>query len=141
MREMDFAGILILKLFEAAARAAVAKAFPFCVGHFLQRLGFPKESCLIRRWFRSCGHKSQKSVGGGDQALLGVAMPMAQAGGLRAGQSPLGSVSPADQNREPDHWFMAPARLDRERVPNDAKAPWVCRNIPARRLDGAQPGA
>jgi hypothetical protein len=26
-------------------------------------------------------------------------------------------------------------------VPNDAKAPWVCRNIPARRLNGAQPGA
>jgi hypothetical protein len=58
MREMDFAGILILKLFEAAARAAVAKAFPFCVGHFLQRLGFPKESLLTGGWLFSCGHES-----------------------------------------------------------------------------------
>jgi hypothetical protein len=43
--------------------------------------------------------------------------------------------------REPDHWFMAPARLDKDRVPMGANAPWVCRNIPARHLDGAKLGA
>src|SRR5664279_2463703 len=36
---------------------------------------------------------------------------------------------------------MAPARLESHGVPKHAKAPWVCRNIPARRLDGARPGA
>jgi len=42
--EIDLAGILVLKLFQAAARAAVAQALPFCVGHLFQRLGFPKET-------------------------------------------------------------------------------------------------
>jgi hypothetical protein len=50
-------------------------------------------------------------------------------------------VIAAHGNREPDHWFMAPARLDKDGVATGANAPWVCRNIPARRLEGAQPGA
>ena len=40
--EIDLAGILVLELFQAAARAAVAQAFPFGAGHLLQRLGFPE---------------------------------------------------------------------------------------------------
>jgi hypothetical protein len=54
-------------------------------------------------------------------------------------QKPRDSVSPAVQNREPDHWFMIPARLESHQGPNGAKPPWVCRNIPARRLSGAHP--
>jgi hypothetical protein len=51
MGEIDLAGILVLEFFQAAARAAVAQAFPFDAGHFFQRLGFPKESLLIGgRW-------------------------------------------------------------------------------------------
>jgi hypothetical protein len=46
MGEVDFTGILVLELFQAAARAAVAQAFPLGVGHLLQRLGFPEESIL-----------------------------------------------------------------------------------------------
>src|SRR5207237_479823 len=38
MGEVDFPGILVLELFQAAARAAVAQALSFGAGHFLQRL-------------------------------------------------------------------------------------------------------
>ena len=59
MGEIDLAGILILELFQAAARAAVTQALPFGVGHLFQRLGFPEESLLARRTF-GCGcHGSQ----------------------------------------------------------------------------------
>src|SRR5438132_4836496 len=56
MGEVDFPGILVLELFQAAARAAVAQAFPFGVGHFIQRLGFPEESLLARDSFGGGGH-------------------------------------------------------------------------------------
>src|SRR5207342_3142385 len=58
MGEVDFTGILVLELFQAAARAAVAQAFPFGVGHFFQRLGFPKESLLTRGRLGLGGHDS-----------------------------------------------------------------------------------
>src|SRR5215510_3782932 len=54
--EVDLAGILVFELFQAAARATVAQALPFGVGHFLQRLGFPEESLLARDSFGGCGH-------------------------------------------------------------------------------------
>src|SRR6476469_3789079 len=50
------------------------------------------------------------------------------------------SVSSVVQNREPDHWFMIPARLESQQGRNRAITPWVCRNIPARRLSGAHTG-
>src|SRR5437660_42642 len=56
MGEVDLAGILVLELLQAAARAAVAQAFPFGVRHFVQRLGFPEESLLARDSFGGCGH-------------------------------------------------------------------------------------
>src|SRR5437868_10436871 len=34
---------------------------------------------------------------------------------------------------------MAPARIEQRESPKDVKAPWVCRNIEARRLDSARP--
>ena len=48
MGEVDPPGLLVLELFQAAARAAVAQALPFGVGHLFQRLGFPEESVLVR---------------------------------------------------------------------------------------------
>jgi len=60
MGEIDLAGILVLELLEATPRAAVAQAFPFGVGHLLQRLGFPKESLLARGRLGSCGHESRR---------------------------------------------------------------------------------
>src|SRR6202140_4171558 len=56
--EIDLAGVLVLKLFEAAPRTAVAQAFPFGAAHLLQRLGFPKESLLTRGRLGLDGHES-----------------------------------------------------------------------------------
>src|SRR5450631_1929788 len=56
MGEIDLAGILVLEFFQAAARTAIAQTFPFGFGHFLQSLGFPKESRLRRGWLRLRGH-------------------------------------------------------------------------------------
>src|SRR5260370_929210 len=56
MGEIDPPGILILQLFQAAARAAVAQALPFVAGHFLQRLGFPEKSLLVRGSLGCCCH-------------------------------------------------------------------------------------
>src|SRR6476660_8278361 len=73
--------------------------------------------------------------------LLGAATARVQVGCSAANKSPGDSVSTAVQNREPDHWFMIPARLKSQQGPDGAKPPWVCRNILARRLSGARPGA
>src|SRR4051794_1979150 len=56
MGEVDLAGVLVLELFQAAARAAVAQAFPFGAGHLFQRLGFPEESLLAGYGLGRCGH-------------------------------------------------------------------------------------
>src|SRR5215813_420157 len=79
MGEVDRPGILILQLFQAAARAAVAQALPFGVGHFLQRLGFPEKSVLVGLSLGRRGHLVRCSMGcsrspsrcwGGETAIL-----------------------------------------------------------------------
>src|SRR5207237_6449333 len=104
--EIDFSGVLVLELFQTAARAAVAQALPFGVGHLFQRLGFPKESLLAGDWLGRCGHESDGfpdwldirpsrgcSAGGASGAACGC-------------KKAWGGVSPDHQNGEPDHWFM-----------------------------------
>src|ERR1700761_1059682 len=59
MRKVDIAGVFVFQLFQAAARAAVAQAFPFGVGHFFQRLGFPEKTLLPRSRLGCCSHVSQ----------------------------------------------------------------------------------
>src|SRR5258707_4297650 len=71
------------------------------------------------------------------EALLGAATAKVQVGCSAANKRPGDSVSAAVQNREPDHWFMIPARLRSHQGPNGAKPPWVCRNILARRFSGS----
>src|SRR6478736_1163761 len=71
MGEVDLPGILVLELFQAAARTAVAQAFPFGVGHLLQRLGFPEESLLARGRLGGCGPKVGRFPVSFGWALLG----------------------------------------------------------------------
>src|ERR1019366_1721313 len=79
MGEIDFAGILVLKLLQAAARAAVAQAFPFDAGHLLQRLGFPEETLLAGGRLGLGGHESLGVSGRWLGPLLGAATAPAQA--------------------------------------------------------------
>src|SRR5690606_5020583 len=51
---VDFAGILVLQLGQAAFAAAVAKRFPFGRAHRLERLGFPE-------WLTHRGHVARAS--------------------------------------------------------------------------------
>src|SRR4029078_9444309 len=60
MGEINLPGILVLEVFQAAARGAVAQASPFGVGHLLQRLGFPEESLLARGRLGGCGHEVRR---------------------------------------------------------------------------------
>src|SRR6478672_5952088 len=89
MGEIDLAGILILKLFQAAPRAAVAQAFPFGLRHLFQRLGFPKESLLSRGRLGSGGHEVLRFPGGNRfKGLLGTATPKVQVGCSAPDKSP-----------------------------------------------------
>src|SRR5947208_3444863 len=75
MGEVDFSSILVLELFQAAARAAVAQAFPFGAGHLFQRLGFPEESLLAGNGFGWCGHEIRrfpKGLGSGPSRRCGA---------------------------------------------------------------------
>src|SRR5690606_33060083 len=56
VREVYVAGIPVLQLFQAAAPAAIAQAFPFGGRHFIQGLGLPEESLLFRGLRGSFGH-------------------------------------------------------------------------------------
>src|SRR5258708_3925767 len=86
--EIDLAGILVLELLQAAARAAVAQALPFGAGHLLQRLGFPEESLLARGRFGRYGHEIRWFPDRLASALLGGAPAGAQAGrGATPGKS------------------------------------------------------
>src|SRR3954447_10828927 len=79
MGEVDFTGILVLELFQTAARAAVAQAFPFGAGHLFQRLGFPEESLLARGWFGRYGHETRCCPVRFGFSLLGGSLPPLQA--------------------------------------------------------------
>src|ERR1700726_3892089 len=112
MGEVDLPGILVLQLFQAAARAAIAQALPFDVGHVLQRLGFPEKSLLARGPLGRCGHESRwfrVSLSPSYRPFIGARLAKLQVGCFTPA---LGGVSPAAENRKPDHWFIAPARLD-----------------------------
>src|SRR6185312_1964693 len=111
MGEIDLAGVLVFELLQAAARTAVAQAFPFNVGHFLQRLGFPEETLLARRLFGRCGHQSERSMSGSTKYLFGESFSHKLQVGAISGNSILLRVHPGDQKSERDHWFMTPARL------------------------------
>src|SRR5215216_4348266 len=99
MGEVDFPGILVLELFQAATRAAVAQAFPFGVGHLFQRLGFPEESLLGGSWLGWRGHRPlffpESLV---SQALLGAMAAPLQAPRVRAAHGSCG-IRPIVQNR------------------------------------------
>src|SRR3954447_9704824 len=101
MGEVDFTGILVLELFQAAARAAVAQTFPFGAGHLFQRLGFPEESLLAGNGLGWCGH------GIGWFPKRGCGRPSRRWDGCRASgtapeaEKPVGGVSPDHQNGEP----------------------------------------
>src|SRR5258708_35803244 len=86
MGEIDFSGILVLELFQAAARAAVAQAFPFGAGHLLQRLGFPKESLLIGGRRGTDGHAGLRLRRGRGKTPLGGGPAMVETG--KAGALP-----------------------------------------------------
>src|SRR5258708_36370666 len=108
MGEIDFSGILVLELFQAAARAAVAQAFPFGAGHLLQRLGFPKESLLIGGRRGTDGHVGLGlRRGRGQNPLRGAPAPLAAAtaGALPKAPKPL---TPAPQNVRPRPCLCAP---------------------------------
>src|SRR5712671_5723864 len=106
MGEVDFTGILVLELFQAAARAAVAQAFPFGAGHLFQRLGFPEESLLGRGSLGRCGHDFLNFSG---RLLLGAPAAAAQVGLLRA-QKEWRTALGLSLKSQADHWFMASAR-------------------------------
>src|SRR5579872_6492347 len=69
MGEMDFAGIFVFKLDEAAAAAAVAEAFPFFLGKLVEGLRFPIGSFWL-------SHRLNAILSPRGLALLGVAEPV-----------------------------------------------------------------
>src|SRR5665213_3877746 len=54
-------------------------------------------------------------------ALLGVAAAKVQGGCPRCPNKRCGGVIPAVQTREPDHWFMVPARIEKSASPQGSK--------------------
>ena len=70
--EIDLAGVLILELFQAAPRAAVAQRLPFGAGHLLQRLGFPEQSVLYGGRAGRCGHGFRCFRGGDGSDFYGA---------------------------------------------------------------------
>src|SRR5690349_18733456 len=108
MGKIDPPRVLVLQLLQAAARAAITQAFPFGVGHFLQRLGFPEETLLARWLFGRRGHSGLRfrnglvivpSMGRHREAASGAArwvvfrcrpfIPMIKSGGGTIGLWPL----------------------------------------------------
>src|SRR6185437_2901202 len=120
MGEIDLAGVLVFELLQAAARTAVAQAFPFNVGHFLQRLGFPEETLLARRLFGRCGHQSKRSMSGSTKYPFGESFSHKLQVGAISGNSILLRVHPGDQKSERDHWFMTLLGYKKWRVSESA---------------------
>src|SRR5262245_5949255 len=141
MGKVNLSGILVLQLLQAAARAAIAQAFPFDVGHFLQRLGFPEETLLARWLFGRRGHKSLRFRNDIHASLHWGRFRQAASGGQ------IGPFCPAPRSS----WRLKVAAGPLVYGPSSARttvksqgareSPWVCRNISARRPDGAPPDA
>jgi len=117
MGEIDLAGILILELFQAARAQPSHKLSHSALDISSNVLVFQKNPSWPETGLGGAVMKSEWFPKGSARGSSRRCGARHASGAAWRPTKAVGGVSPDHQNGEPDHWFMAPARIEQPRVP------------------------